>query len=110
MKKIYDIFRRSREEQKCPECESDKVSIAIDSLSGCWFAFCEVCGTKGPGRDLIDMERARTCPDCGMPATHPSGLCRDCHQATLELKDTDTMSEKMFSSEDATRREFSRRF
>ena len=25
-----------------------------------------------------------TCPDCGSPATHPSGLCRDCHQAKLE--------------------------
>ena len=24
------------------------------------------------------------CPDCGSPATHPSGICRDCHQAKLE--------------------------
>ena len=24
------------------------------------------------------------CPECGGPATHPSGLCRDCHQAKLE--------------------------
>lgn len=55
MKKIYNIFRRSREEQKCPECESDKVSIAIDSVIGSWRAFCEVCGTMGPERDLIDM-------------------------------------------------------
>ncbi len=27
------------------------------------------------------------CPDCGLPATHPSGLCRDCHQAKLERSD-----------------------
>ncbi len=24
------------------------------------------------------------CPQCSGPATHPSGLCRDCHQAKLE--------------------------
>ena len=24
------------------------------------------------------------CPECGAPATHPSGICRDCHQAKLE--------------------------
>ncbi len=24
------------------------------------------------------------CSDCGSPATHPSGLCRDCYQAKVE--------------------------
>ena len=109
MKKIYDIFRRSREEQKCPECGSNKVSIAVDSVVGYWYAFCEVCGTKGPKKDLIEMERARTCPECSGPATHPSGLCRDCYQASREMMDEST-GEKSFSSEEATRREFSRGF
>ncbi len=59
MKKIYDIFRRSREVQKCPECESDKISLLVDSLKGCWYAFCEICGRMGPERDLIDMENQR---------------------------------------------------
>ena len=27
---------------------------------------------------------AKLCPQCDSPATHPSGLCRDCHQAKLE--------------------------
>ena len=29
-------------------------------------------------------EPIEKCPECGAPATHPSGLCRDCHQAKLE--------------------------
>ena len=56
MKKIYNIFYRSRKEQKCPECESDRLSIAVDSVIGYWYVFCEVCGTKGPERDLIAMK------------------------------------------------------
>jgi len=27
------------------------------------------------------------CPECGGPATHPSGLCRDCLQAKLEAEE-----------------------
>ncbi len=27
------------------------------------------------------------CSDCGSPATHPSGLCRDCHQAKVEAEE-----------------------
>lgn len=27
------------------------------------------------------------CPECGLPATHPSGLCRDCHQGKLESEE-----------------------
>ena len=55
-KKIYDIFRRFKEEQKCPECGSNKISIIVDSLMGYWRPFCEVCGEKGPKLDLIVME------------------------------------------------------
>ena len=56
MKKIYNIFRRCKEEQKCPDCGSDKISIAVDSRIGYWYGFCEKCGTKGPKRDLIVMK------------------------------------------------------
>jgi len=27
------------------------------------------------------------CRECGLPATHPSGLCRDCFQSNLEAED-----------------------
>ncbi len=60
-------------------------------------------------KDHSTSYRARTCPDCSGPATHPSGLCRVCHQATLEVMDEST-DENSVSSEEATRREFSRRF
>lgn len=30
------------------------------------------------------LDYVDNCPECGGPATHPSGLCRDCHQAKLE--------------------------
>ena len=77
---------------------------------------------RNPENDLIESHeivdlpadhstsyRARTCPECNGAATHPSGLCRDCHQSTLEVMDEST-GEKSFSSEEATRRAFSRRF
>ncbi len=32
-------------------------------------------------------EEIGKCSKCGLPATHPSGLCRDCHQAKLEAED-----------------------
>ena len=59
LKKIYNIFKRSRKEQKCPECESAKVSIVVDTINEEWYAFCEVCGTKGARKDLIDMKSKR---------------------------------------------------
>ncbi len=31
-----------------------------------------------------EEEAVGKCPECGLPATHPSGLCRDCHQSKLE--------------------------
>ena len=34
---------------------------------------------------MLKLEREK-CPDCGSPATHPSGLCRDCYQAKLETE------------------------
>lgn len=35
-------------------------------------------------KELKASEEAfEECPECGAPATHPSGLCRDCHQAKL---------------------------
>ena len=37
----------------------------------------------------IKMEENETvdkCPECGLPATHPSGLCRDCYQSKLEAE------------------------
>lgn len=44
------------------------------------------------GADYISLRRIRAkeegkCPECSGPATHPSGLCRDCHQSKLEAKD-----------------------
>ena len=59
MKKIYNLFKRTREEQICPECGSDKVSIAVDTVMGYWRALCEVCETMGPERDLIDMDNEK---------------------------------------------------
>lgn len=59
MKKIYNIFKRYRKEQNCPECESDRLSIAVDLVIGYWYVFCEECGTKGPERDLIAMKNKR---------------------------------------------------
>ncbi len=32
------------------------------------------------------LDELGDCPKCGLPATHPSGLCRDCHQASLEAE------------------------
>lgn len=32
-------------------------------------------------------ESFKKCSKCGLPATHSSGLCRDCHQAILERSD-----------------------
>lgn len=35
------------------------------------------------------------CPECGGPATHPSGLCQDCRQAKLEAEELDTLASEM---------------
>ncbi len=34
-------------------------------------------------------EAVGKCPECGLPATHPSGLCRDCHQSKLETEEAE---------------------
>lgn len=67
--------------------------------------------------ELVDLPedhstsyRARTCPDCGTLAPHPSGLCGDGYQAILEVEKENSPVEKIISSDEATRREFSRRF
>lgn len=68
--------------------------------------------------ELVDLPEDHStsyrsrCPDCDGPATHPSGLCRDCHQAILELE-VEKIASRMktdLDSEEATRREFSRRY
>ena len=60
--------------------------------------------------DHLTSYRTRTCPECEGPATHPSGLCRDCHQAILELEKPTSPLKTGLDSEVATRREFSRRY
>lgn len=57
MKKIYNIFERTRNEQTCPKCESSKISIGVDLQAGYWCAYCEACGERGPKRDLLDWEQ-----------------------------------------------------
>ena len=38
-------------------------------------------------RRLDELKEAvNKCPECGGPATHPSGWCRDCHQSKLEAE------------------------
>ena len=56
MKKIFDLFRRFKDIQRCPECKSEKVSLGVDSLIGVWFPFCEDCGFRGMDRDLIIVD------------------------------------------------------
>ena len=35
----------------------------------------------------IEDQAVDKCPECDGPATHPSGLCRDCHQGKLESEE-----------------------
>ncbi len=42
-----------------------------------------------PLENIEDQENEAVdkCPECDGPATHPSGLCRDCHQGKLESEE-----------------------
>ncbi len=41
-----------------------------------------------------EVEDIGKCPECGLPATHPSGVCRDCHQASLEARARANLGER----------------
>lgn len=45
MMKIPDIYHYKV--QSCPSCGGKKISLAIDTVIGYWYAFCEDCGHKG---------------------------------------------------------------
>lgn len=36
-------------------------------------------------KTVTHYTKREMCPKCDLPATYPSGLCRDCHQASLEV-------------------------
>jgi len=47
-------------------------------------------GAKKGDKFNVEIEKEEDlgdkCLECGLPATHPSGLCRDCHQSKLEAE------------------------
>ena len=78
IKAILDLEYTCKETEKevlCDECPFD-----LDYECGLHLLRAQA--------EKIKMEMGiGMCPDCGTPATHPSGLCRDCYQAKLERND-----------------------
>lgn len=38
-------------------------------------------------KHILPYLTGKQCPECGGPATHPSGLCRSCYQGKLESEE-----------------------
>lgn len=61
----------------CDDCPYN-----INASEDCGLALIKIRATEIT--DNLERGIIGICPDCGCPATHPSGLCRDCYQAKLE--------------------------
>ena len=50
MSRIPDIYKYDK--IPCPDCGGTDISMAVDTVIGYWYAFCEGCGFKGKEKKL----------------------------------------------------------